>query len=235
MAAPRAALVALGDAQLYANDLALLGSERAWLNDSVVHFWQQWLAGAAGAAGAGPVAEMLPPAAAFSLQFLDTDELLAGSEDNVLRRLAQLRLLLVPLVDGADADEGGGEHWSLLAWQPRAQPAFYLVDSGAGALAQRPSQAALATAAALGGLLGLPPGVPVRVVKGCPQQGNGHDCGVFLCANAEALLGLLRERGDSQDLAAVGPLLPTSAAVRGKRAEMLAVALSLRRDLPAPR
>lgn len=222
--------VSLGDAVLYDADLGLLSSPSAWLNDHCVLFWQQWLLHRPRVAGAAAW-EVLQPAAAFTMQFLSTEDLLADTHDNVFARLKTAALVLVPIVSDADAEGGGGSHWTLLAFN-RSQPGsvFHLDSARAGGASVPPAFAQ--TAAALKPLLGLQDASAYAPVSlECGQQRNAHDCGVFLCAFAESLVdSFLTCAPDTFDLQNAAQHLPKH--VDGMRSRMLLAAQQLASSSP---
>ena len=114
---------------MYESDLDILRSPHAWLNDHCILFWQQYLSHIEYKQYIDRIT-FLQPAAAFSLQFLDLEDLLEGSEDNIFLSLSSKEVVLTPIVSDADAELGGGSHWALLMSIRESQGhSFYLLDS----------------------------------------------------------------------------------------------------------
>eukprot|EP00512_Aurantiochytrium_limacinum_P010091 CAMPEP_0171552316 /NCGR_PEP_ID=MMETSP0960-20121227/8252_1 /TAXON_ID=87120 /ORGANISM="Aurantiochytrium limacinum, Strain ATCCMYA-1381" /LENGTH=242 /DNA_ID=CAMNT_0012101749 /DNA_START=217 /DNA_END=942 /DNA_ORIENTATION=+ len=178
-------LVSLGDAMLYEGDMKLLRGT-GWLNDHCVLFWQQYLETKLFPESKESSSLMLQPAAAFSMQFLDDEDLLADTPDNIFRQLSKANLVLVPIVD-ADAEEGGGSHWTLIA--VHRGDGYYHFDSSLNAAGGEVLEAAKVTAARLSSLFSDASIDPAEIKPvPCPQQNNGYDCGVFACAFAEKIM-----------------------------------------------
>ncbi|GBG27819.1 Sentrin-specific protease [Hondaea fermentalgiana] len=225
-------LVTLGDAMLYSKDLKLLESS-GWLNDHCVLFWQQYLELEKFPHAKEKGAFMLQPAAAFSMQFLDKEDLLVDTPDNVFGKLAKASLVLVPVVNDADAENGGGSHWTLVVAH-RGEGYFHFDSSLCSAGGMIP-EAAKATCAKLASLFPDASIDPANIkTVPCPQQDNGHDCGVFVCGFAEAILDAFmasKNSSSGEDDFSVQKLVPhLPSDMNVKREEMQSVAENRRQS-----
>ena len=188
-------------------DVELLAAPRAWLNDSCVAYFMQWLSLAldlntapTSSTAAGFV--LMDPCCGFMLQYEDDVEDI--DLDSVNLDPAD-QFFFLPVNDGdICADSYSGTHWSLLVWAPYGK--FYMFDSAGGA---PNSPNVKATAAGLAKYflhnsssdrkLQLPDHIaevfrrPLEITSvKCSQQTNGYDCGVFVCAFTEHLVSKLR-------------------------------------------
>ena len=179
----------LNDARLYPHDVALL-QPRQWLNDQLIAFAFEEL----GARFSGEAVVLLEPATVYmALMLQDSatmrEMLSVGGTPSLAERLAKAKLVLMPINDKDDPEaHSGGSHWSLLAFRVVASTGerrFEHYDS----CAQSNRGKAEAVAKCLAPLL------CESGVRGCgfagmedtPQQANGHDCGLYTIAIAEAL------------------------------------------------
>mmetsp|Transcript_3976 Transcript_3976/g.8908 ORF Transcript_3976/g.8908 Transcript_3976/m.8908 type:complete len:267 (+) Transcript_3976:40-840(+) len=108
------------------------------------------------------------------------------------------RRIFIPVSDQFGASRsafsrpGGGNHWSMLLWEvSREEVSFGHFDSSSGLN----REAAVAVARKVVDVLRVSnsdhDGCRVRVVeRKTPQQGNGHDCGVFALGVAEILAAM---------------------------------------------
>ena len=115
-------------------DVELLAAPHAWLNDSCVAYFMQWLSLAldlntapTSSTAAGFV--LMDPCCGFMLQYEhDVEDI---DLDSVNLDPAN-QFIFLPVNDGdICADSYSGTHWSLLVWAPYGK--FYMFDSAGGA------------------------------------------------------------------------------------------------------
>ena len=210
-------IVDFNDALVHASDLALLDSDVAWLNDSCINFQMTRLQHRASAKKKRPRDNYHRPSGEDDL-FLDPSVVsflmhqLPPDDEDYDDEIANLnrgwnlprsqskdrRRVFVPISDqfgasrSAFARPGGGNHWSMLLWEISPEGvSFGHFDSSSG----MNREAAVAVARKVVDVLRVSnsdhDGCRVRVVEfKTPQQGNGHDCGVFALGVAEILASM---------------------------------------------
>ena len=173
---------------LYPEDVSLLASPSAWLNDACLAFAYELLTHEV---LSGTVGVVCVQPCVVSLALWEED---AADRAAALAPLALpvARLVLMPLVHGSDPlTPASGGHWSLLAFvrEGDAVRAMHF-DSGCGdAAACRVARAAWARMWPLvhgEGRGALPPTPPIAD-GGCPKQRDDASCGVFVAALSERL------------------------------------------------
>ena len=199
------------DSILYKSDLSLLSTPHMWLNDNCILFWQQVLEHIPPFLIDYEQTNILhsklilhdintkkqwktkgrfiflQPAVAFSLQYIDIHDLLIDTSDNIFKQLRYKSLILIPLVSDADPIKGRGSHWSLLAVQTSCPEVMFLFDSCIQNI-QHVSAVATLTSIKIAKILDYKKLTKVLIVEKTPQQTDSSSCGLFLCANALAIL-----------------------------------------------
>lgn len=179
--------VSIGAAALYDDDMQLLRSPSAWLNDAVITLWMEHLA-----ASAPPPRVALVHCAAVALARFEDDDADRAAALAPLR-LHEAALVLLPVNDCADPTAvAGGSHWALLAFDRARHDEVRLFDSGhLDVRAARDVWARfwplIAAPSPSSGQAARPP--PPRISDGgCAKQADVHSCGVYVCAVAGALV-----------------------------------------------
>lgn len=226
--------------QLFESDIATL-APGGWLTDAVITWW--WEVSSHALLPPGPrrdaVAFVHPPAA-FCTRFLSGEDLL---EVLAPLDLPRRELAFLPISDADEPERpAGGSHWSLLVWS-RADNAFHHYDTAAGdggGGGGRNRAAAAEVAANLAPLLGVatrdargaPRALPLAQ-EWCPAQANGSDCGVHVCAIANAVAAA----GGHAPRVAAGATPEAVAALRARMAALAkdhALITAGLRDIAAP-
>ena len=173
-------VLAYHDVLLYESDVALLTRRDAWLNDTVLHFYLQYLTHTC---ASSDVLLMDPSVVSCLVHQCDDEdeyvELAQGVGD-----LATRRLCVLPVADNATLD-CGSSHWSVLLY---SDGRFRHVDSRAGhnrSAAHRVAVAFERLLEAVGRTDGHGASVCVEEVADAPQQPNGYDCGMYVLLVAE--------------------------------------------------
>jgi len=130
------------------------------------------------------------------MMFIDTEDLLTDTPDNVFRSLSSKQLILIPVVTDASAVTGGGSHWTLVVYVKGVNDRLFHFDSGNSFKINNESVKIIATK--LKDVLGLENTFQLTNMS-CPQQTNGYDCGVHVCINAECILEQSLEKNLSID------------------------------------
>eukprot|EP01031_Cornospumella_fuschlensis_P028292 gene28293-34160_t len=173
------------DVDVYQRD-ALLFRERQWLNDTCINFCFRCIEDKSSSV------KLVDPAVVSFLRLQVEEE----DEFEDLARGLQLdrhEWLYCPINDNTDFS-ASSTHWSgLLVHIPTGQ-ALHL-DSHA----QFNFASAQALKPKLALLLKRPNALDLRQVR-CPQQDNGHDCGVFVVIFADCILDLLSSTKPSEDI-----------------------------------
>lgn len=195
------------DACIYTNDLSLLQSRTAWLNDACINYQmtrlqQESCSGTTSTANSPEINIQLidPSVVSYLMHSLDDQDEDDTSEfKGICRNLdleSQLEggisILLVPINDNNGDGHmrcGGGNHWSLLVVVVLDRECvFYHFDSSAGFN----SGASTIVAAKIRRTIEIGFGAltTFRKVSQCktPQQNNGYDCGIHTIMAAEAIL-----------------------------------------------
>ena len=172
----------LGASQLYPADVASCRGGEFLRDDAIAFFFEHLRTVSARGA------RFLHPSVGMLAQFID------GGEDASAFAALDLRACdsaFLAVSDSADAAaELSGSHWSLLHFS--RDTGFCHYDSAEGGSAaerggSRNFAAAARIAASLAPVLGLPADGAVLRRGRAPQQINNFDCGVHVCAAAEAL------------------------------------------------
>jgi sentrin-specific protease 8 len=202
----------LAPSSSYRNTLHPLLPQRTRTRSQIISFWFDYLIRDAYPQLQAAVA-LVPPPTAFLLVHTDPPTALELLAPLALHRRA---LVLLPVTDNADVGHaGGGSHWSLLMFH-RALNAFLHFDSAGGGGNRRPAMglagavlpllqvgptAAAAAAAAeadRGGGGGETQQPSFGLWRDSPQQTNGHDCGVYVCAMARQMCEWWQQQIDEQ-------------------------------------
>jgi len=222
-------VVSLGDSILYESDLSLLRDESAWLNDHCILFWNQFCELKRFPSllnSKNGLAVFLQPGTAFSMQFLDVEDLMVDSEGNPIKKIPEAKLVMIPLVSGAGAVTGGGSHWTLLVFDKDDKNMYHLDSSFRGSM----TEAAVVTAQKLNAITNKSREL---VTLPCAQQMNSFDCGVHVCSNAYDILLSLesfdKSNGETFSVERDAKLSPS---VEGRREEIFNVANRMRREVP---
>ncbi len=171
------ALVSFHESSLYEEDLR--GIKNGWLTSNAIDFYFCFLQHKK--LKPGPDVALLPPATVFLVSMADDDEEAADMVSSF--QLPSARLVLAPLNNQSGMTVGDGSHWSLLVFD-RKTDAFLHYDSSRGLN----RHVAVQVAAKLKGLVNAT-SADVHEIKDAPQQDNGRDCGVFVCLNADRIVG----------------------------------------------
>jgi sentrin-specific protease 8 len=131
--------------------------------------------------------------------------------------------IFLPVNDSRDRDRAdGGSHWSLLLVSVIDGVAFHYDSLGGANFVE-----AQKGADRLGRVLGMP--LKFHQMEDSPQQGNGSDCGVFVCILMRHLLikRLLNANANEKvSMSMAGKMIDSN----GGRKEMLKIIESLRKE-----
>lgn len=237
------------DAVIYGSDLRLLTSSTAWLNDACVHFQmtrlsrkrsaekqeQHFFDQSSVACGEGRTVLFMDPAVVSFLMHQCTDEEDMADLNSGLSLHSRSKIF-VPVNDNNAASAsafqtpGGGSHWSLLVVQlghSGCSRMYFHFDSARG----HNERAARAVADKIGQVLdvALSSHTSTSELVECrtPQQINGHDCGLFMLAIADALSSPSSRAEDKNDKSSFELALEDHVAERGENfAQMLRRAIA---------
>lgn len=210
------ALVTLGDASLYAEDLDTLRGP-AWITANVVDFCFALLERQFSV----PASVLLVPPATMLIVALTDDASELGEFLEPLALPAR-DLVLMPVNNETQRELTGpaaGTHWSLLVFD-RRRDSFVHWDSMRGCNAAT----AEALAAKLRPVLQCTGPAPFGHERDAPQQRNGYDCGVYVCCNVERVLQAAVTGAQLAEAALVTPSV-----VQAKREALLREALNRRK------
>ena len=164
------------DAVLYSSDVALLESDRAWLNDSCINFYLTVLQQRHDPAA---IKFMDPAVISFLMHQCDHDDL----EDYIHEFTMPTDKIIIPISDGYTPSAvwpGRGSHWSLLIISMPQQCCWHL-DSVQGSSNH-------ASACAVMDKFDIILKVTLSLIEVVtPQQCNGYDCGLHVLCAAEEL------------------------------------------------
>jgi len=191
MASEGDVILSYHDTLLRSSDVRLLANDN-WINDNLIAFWFDYLEHDLFANIAdGQVTFISPQTAQFIKSAADQPSL-AGDVQAVLEsmNLDNKKLILLPINDqGTGAMDMGGSHWSLLAYHSKkfehfdSSSRFNDVDAKKIAMIIKK---AMKVSFSIGFLNQFK-----YSEAQCVKQTNGHDCGLHLMANAEALVKIV--------------------------------------------
>ncbi|GAX78689.1 hypothetical protein CEUSTIGMA_g6127.t1 [Chlamydomonas eustigma] len=194
---PDVKVLSFGDVVLRQSDLWLLQGPH-WLNDQIIAFFFEYVAQNKFRL-ISDVILLLPGAISFLLANCGPTE--AGLILEPLQ-VSSKSVILFAVNDNTDLEAaGGGSHWSLLVYYSGADT-FRHYDSAPG----RGSRSAATRLHRVVQKVLAPAGqeCPLVHVSEMPQQENGHDCGVYvmamadaICAHSQQMLQGAREAGSS--------------------------------------
>ena len=151
-----------------------------WVADNVIGFWEEYLERSVLARETEAHVVLLRPSMAFLLMQTRDADVLGLAE--ALPKLEHATHVFCPVNDCRNpAVAEGGSHWSLLLVSIIDRTAFHYDSLSSANL----KDAEMLTRK-LQRLLGFP--LAFRDLPNSPQQENGSDCGVFVCASMEHLL-----------------------------------------------
>eukprot|EP01117_Protostelium_nocturnum_P012546 TRINITY_DN4622_c0_g1_i1.p1 TRINITY_DN4622_c0_g1~~TRINITY_DN4622_c0_g1_i1.p1 ORF type:complete len:223 (-),score=74.82 TRINITY_DN4622_c0_g1_i1:33-701(-) len=157
------------DVTLYEEDVQLLEKPN-WLNDNLISFYFEYLT--------FQVFEkeknrflFVHPSTVFMFQFLSTEEM-----KEIMNSLSfqDKEFIFLPINNNSNVERTGGSHWSLLLFESKTSTFFHF-DS----CQSINSSPATVIANQFGKLFSTK--TKYQSIN-CPQQKNGHDCGIFLLA-----------------------------------------------------
>jgi Ulp1 family protease len=204
------------DAILYDSDVELLKSQSGWLNDRCIHFFCKILEcpDSSEEAATGGCFRFLDPSVVGFMK-------LGCDDDDEFQDLAHgldikpnENVVFLPINDITSLEQGDCTHWSLLVLFVSQRRGFHLDSLSHGGSPSKQLRQAERTAAAFVRVLQWsyaacpeePPAVAafsVSELEGVPQQGNHHDCGVFVLLFMHLLSTLMREVAGSTGAAPV--------------------------------
>lgn len=176
------------DVLIRRSDFDCLSSPSGWLNDIIISFWFEYLKQDLYKNKSNDLFIIYPELSQMLKSSLDELEIKCIIESTgVMDLLPKLKLILVPINDmSTESTSVGGSHWSLLAYLPQKKSAFHYDSHGTSNM----SHANLI----YNRLMCCFSQKPCKIISGdCIQQSNCFDCGIHLCANAEALCKLYLE------------------------------------------
>ena len=167
-------LIVLGDVSISSKDaLCLLGQE--WLDDKIIEFYLEYLR-LIKFKRFSKYIQIIGPCVAHLIKTMDSkDDAISAMLDPL--KIDERRVVLIP-VNNAETSSSSGTHWSLMVYVPR-QKTFYHLDTLRKMNDDAANQIAHRVAETLG-----EPGYDLYAYNGT-QQGNAHDCGVYVLVNAE--------------------------------------------------
>lgn len=193
MASEGAVVLSFHDVLIRQSDFNCLDSPSGWLNDIIISFWFEYLAKDLFEKYSRHLFVLYPEISQVLKSSLDTSEIKFIIESTGINdSLSSLKLILVPVNDmSASSSSVGGSHWSLLAYSPQKKLALHFDSHGSSNF-----EHAKLIYQRLMSCLSLKPS---KLFPGeCVQQSNCHDCGIHVCANAQALCQLnLVDEADS--------------------------------------
>lgn len=175
------------DVQLYDSDVALFTAPGAWLNDNAINFYFQYLSQSLCVAQGRESELLLMDPAVVSCMMLQCDD---DDEYAELGRGLQVHSRKICFLPVNDNQEFGGDcsHWSLLVYHCAAR-SFEHYDSSAGHNTQAAQHVSETFQTLLKASSAMDPTgrASFQNVRGCPQQRNGYDCGMYVLRLAEYL------------------------------------------------
>jgi len=161
------------DCLIRKSDLLVLEQDR-WINDTIIEFAYEFIESQY--LKSDPVLLLKPSIAYLISHIPDTSSLDSALPENISEKI----LIFMPVNDSTNYREGGGSHWSLLAYY-KPLNCFFHYDS----LNHYNGHVAQSFASKLADVLKFPDyrfyDMPT------PKQSNGSDCGIFVIAISRLL------------------------------------------------